>query len=436
MELPSERDLGAEMEDVGQPVNLNPHIGSGLGGSTQYWHNGLIEIEDSIFASRWPFPKSTLSEYYNLAFKKLSGISQDESIKAFNLLKQQFQIHGVLPELLNEGLFYSSRRKNIWDLCKLNARVKIIRAEAIGFSTDGKANIQAVKLIEKGAKREVAADMFVLSAGGLCTPLLLQELRKEIPSPSLMNAGLYYEDHPTAFVAEVVVRTPIYKLWNYKSKSIHGSFRLPMVVTQNGLRIAFQLRPAFYLRARNKLVSTLNTLRNRPWNILNYLRLFTHWDDVLEVLSFKFGFNMPTNHFSLLMIAEQSSADQKSIWKNPINGHIIRNWVLSKEYLNSLEKGISQVLQLLGDIVSSHSIYVGWQEYLSSSAHHSGTARMHADPKLGVCNSDGRVYGITNLYVCDGSIIPASGSSNTGLTIAALALRLADYLKGNEIKTE
>ena len=61
MELPSERDLGAEMEDVGQPVNLNPHIGSGLGGSTQYWHNGLIEIEDSIFASRWPFPKSTLS---------------------------------------------------------------------------------------------------------------------------------------------------------------------------------------------------------------------------------------------------------------------------------------------------------------------------------------------------------------------------------------
>jgi choline dehydrogenase-like flavoprotein len=35
---------------------------------------------------------------------------------------------------------------------------------------------------------------------------------------------------------------------------------------------------------------------------------------------------------------------------------------------------------------------------------------------------------MSNLYVCDGSVIPGSGIANTGLTISALALRLGAHL--------
>jgi choline dehydrogenase-like flavoprotein len=54
---------------------------------------------------------------------------------------------------------------------------------------------------------------------------------------------------------------------------------------------------------------------------------------------------------------------------------------------------------------------------------------MSASDSDGVCDENGMVYGLENLYVCDGSLIPGSGYANTGLTIAALALRMADFLK-------
>jgi choline dehydrogenase-like flavoprotein len=62
--------------------------------------------------------------------------------------------------------------------------------------------------------------------------------------------------------------------------------------------------------------------------------------------------------------------------------------------------------------------------------HHAGTTRMHADPSQGVVDADGRVHGIANLYVAGGSVFPTAGFANPTLTIVALALRLADRLKG------
>jgi choline dehydrogenase-like flavoprotein len=64
------------------------------------------------------------------------------------------------------------------------------------------------------------------------------------------------------------------------------------------------------------------------------------------------------------------------------------------------------------------------------SAHHLGTTRMHSDPKRGVTDADGRVHSVRNLYVVGGSVFPTSGHANPTLTIVALAVRLADHLKG------
>jgi hypothetical protein len=43
--------------DVGLPAQLDPHVGAGLGGTTALWHNALVEIDEDVFAKRWPFPK-------------------------------------------------------------------------------------------------------------------------------------------------------------------------------------------------------------------------------------------------------------------------------------------------------------------------------------------------------------------------------------------
>jgi choline dehydrogenase-like flavoprotein len=61
-------------------------------------------------------------------------------------------------------------------------------------------------------------------------------------------------------------------------------------------------------------------------------------------------------------------------------------------------------------------------------AHLVGGARMAARAEDGVIDADHRVFGIPNLYVVDGSVLPTQGSANPALTIMALAARAADRL--------
>ncbi len=61
-------------------------------------------------------------------------------------------------------------------------------------------------------------------------------------------------------------------------------------------------------------------------------------------------------------------------------------------------------------------------------AHLVGGCRMGSDPRTSVVDKFGRTHDVTNLFVCDGSIMPTQGSANPGLTIQSLAARTADYL--------
>lgn len=63
------------------------------------------------------------------------------------------------------------------------------------------------------------------------------------------------------------------------------------------------------------------------------------------------------------------------------------------------------------------------EKKLSAGQHQAGTCRMSADPQDGVTDSDGRVHGHDNLFVCDGSLHVTNGGFNPALTIMALAFR-------------
>lgn len=63
-----------------------------------------------------------------------------------------------------------------------------------------------------------------------------------------------------------------------------------------------------------------------------------------------------------------------------------------------------------------------------SSHHQCGTLRMGRDPQTSVVDSDCRSHDHPNLYVMGSSVFPAIGTANPTLTVAALALRLAEHL--------
>ncbi len=65
-----------------------------------------------------------------------------------------------------------------------------------------------------------------------------------------------------------------------------------------------------------------------------------------------------------------------------------------------------------------------------STSHYMGTTRMHDDPRQGVVDAEGEVHGVNNLFVASSSVFPTGGFANPTLTIVALALRVADLIRG------
>ncbi len=61
-------------------------------------------------------------------------------------------------------------------------------------------------------------------------------------------------------------------------------------------------------------------------------------------------------------------------------------------------------------------------------AHPLGTCAMGPSPEHGVVDFDYRVYGMDNLHVVDGSVVPTSLGVNPQMTIMAMALRAADVI--------
>jgi choline dehydrogenase-like flavoprotein len=84
-----------------------------------------------------------------------------------------------------------------------------------------------------------------------------------------------------------------------------------------------------------------------------------------------------------------------------------------------------------------HAIWqtAGAQDVLTIDryAHLVGGCRMGRDRETSVIDSDHRVWGVPNLFVCDGSVMPTQGSANPALTIMALASRLAQRLADRRV---
>jgi choline dehydrogenase-like flavoprotein len=66
-------------------------------------------------------------------------------------------------------------------------------------------------------------------------------------------------------------------------------------------------------------------------------------------------------------------------------------------------------------------------------AHLVGGCRMGFSPSDSVVDSSHRVWGIPNLFVCDGSVMPTQGAANPALVIMALADRLAGLLADKRV---
>jgi choline dehydrogenase-like flavoprotein len=117
------------------------------------------------------------------------------------------------------------------------------------------------------------------------------------------------------------------------------------------------------------------------------------------------------------------SQSQTDRFGNPI-AHLIMSY--SDEDRRLLDRARGVLLAWLPRLGARgvHELEVAW------SRHHQGACRMGRSPAASVVDADLKVHESPNLYVCGSEVFVTGGAMQPSLTIAALALRLADHLTG------
>jgi len=94
----------------------------------------------------------------------------------------------------------------------------------------------------------------------------------------------------------------------------------------------------------------------------------------------------------------------------------------------ALDEHLRLIKQFRGALLRSGLIAFSQRVGLAGTAHASGTLITGDDPNTSVVDAQGKVHGLTGLYVVDGSVLPRSSRVNPSLTIYAWALRIATLL--------
>jgi len=118
------------------------------------------------------------------------------------------------------------------------------------------------------------------------------------------------------------------------------------------------------------------------------------------------------------------------------------DWRIGRTDLDSMQRTLALVQRVFAETGTARFDYDATtiEAELAASppvgGHHIGTARMATNPREGVVDPDGRVFGTPGLYLAGSAPFPSSSFANPTLTIAMMALRLAAHLRQSLDRSE
>lgn len=132
---------------------------------------------------------------------------------------------------------------------------------------------------------------------------------------------------------------------------------------------------------------------------------------------------------NLLCVAEDEPDPENRVRLGPDADEIgMPRTLVEHRYGPADERRLGRLTRAAGDILHEAGALATRIWPISSFSHAVGTLRMGRAAEDSVLDAGGRVRGVRNLWVTDGSAFPASGGVNPSLTIAANSLRIADRI--------
>jgi len=404
--------------DTGE-LNTSINRAEGLGGTTNYWHNALIELDDHDLRKAGIEPRG-MEPYYQKAwsfFLSPSELAECNRARDANHAavadRTATVAHMVLPQT----------RHNAWKLA--NDRnpgndIKVVYGHA------QKIGPGYVEVAGKGGTQKLDADFVVSAGGGLGTPVLLaRSLGKQdgfVPG---------YHDHPMAYVAKVKLK-PDSKLKAIScTTTLSAEIRAGLIYETDDLKTVVYLRPAIDMRLSSisgPARYILSDLRNDPFSPKKIMMLLGNLEAVREAILFKTRLGFRGDYYSVLILGEQTPLPTRGLQMHDGKRPSL-NWHVTDKELSSYSQSVDKFFaEYADDILEKKVLPVADWEF-RNAAHHSGTANQFV-PMPG--DTSPEFFGVTGLpgaYVCDGSILRAAGIANSGLTLVALSYRLAEHLR-------
>ncbi|MGC9293399.1 MAG: GMC oxidoreductase [Acidobacteriaceae bacterium] len=443
-----------------------------LGGSTTHWGGQIQELQEQDFAVRpavpgsgWPISKAALQPYYQRALQAegLAPVLQtDEEVWR--------QIGATAPNF-GEGLVSYFTR---WcpetnfarlyrevlaspNLCVvLHATVCALLLDADGSTING---VRCRNL--SGNECLFHADRYVLCLGMVETiNLLLQPLECGRTSPWQQNAwlGRHVQSHIDYNAARVVPldRKRLERLFPniyLKGRKYHPKLRVTAerqheeeilniagAITFISLGDVEQDVRQMKTAARNLLRGnwaavglrdTLPALRRLPVLLrLAYSFYISHRAYWPKDVTYWLRVHCEQSPLSESNITLSSEHDALGMFRSRIDWHVSP---LEWKTIRCFTSLVQDALQTAGlarlEAQPELALEDGYRNVTFDDSYHwMGGTRMARTAADGVVDTDLKLHGVGNTYVCSLSVFPTSGFANPVHTLLALALRLADHL--------
>lgn len=415
-------------DDVDCPtgeLNTSINRAEGLGGTTNYWHNALIELDDADLGKAGIDPRG-FDPYYAKAWSfflseaEIAQCARARDANRASIERGECSVaHMVLPQ----------SRSNAWRLANARHpgdRIDIVYGRAQKIVPPSSGSRGHVEVKRGRSVDRVEADRFLVCAGGLSTPVLLA---RSFGEENAFCAG--YHDHPMAYIAKVRLKSDSRLKAASCTTTRSSEVRAGLVYQSGGLKTVMYLRPAIDMRLGSITGAAryiLSDLRNDPFSPRKILLLLGNLEAVREAILFKTKLGFRGDYFSVLVLGEQTPIPTRGI-KIESGKRPMLNWHVTASELASYEQSVEKFLAEFADEILEVNLLPTSKWEFRNCAHHSGTATQFVGAPGDASLEFFAVKGLPSTFVCDGSLLRAAGIANSGLTLIALAYKLAELLR-------
>jgi choline dehydrogenase-like flavoprotein len=450
-----------------------------VGGSSSTWHGRCasfneidFQLRDWVPYSGWPFGIGDLIPYFDRGAKYL-GLGADSWFtddRVWRRIGHQQPKLGLDQDKLLPMFWQFSRDPiNRYDTVRFgrhltagdlgpnvtlvtNATVLRIRA------TDSGAAVKSVEFAAAGGRQwSLPASTVVVCAGGIENARLLL-CSNDVVAQGLGNTndlvGRFLMDHPRGPVARFHIKQGKAVLNRYGPFKSHAA---GANLYQFGARLSPALQRSEQLPNCAIWVSKHNA-PDDPWDALrrflcgkanvrqDLLTILINNDLIFRGLKQRLllyrSLTRKLDALFLEAMCEQlpnpSSRITLSDRRDRLGMRVPRiDWRVSEGEARAMRRTTELMVEQLSRIGLEPPVLEDWvrdgamfPQTVQDIAHPTGTTRMAHDPARGVVDTQCQVHGVSGLFIGGSSVFPTAGHANPTQMIVALALRLADTLKG------